>query len=369
MGTGEEQGAGVHQHEQLEEAGRGTDTTMAHMSLGEIVIPRAMQDDPRVMEFLKQAFEAMGADINEFTVGHEANKINPETGYPEFGFGSFLKKAFKVAAPLALSYFAPGIGTAIGGSLLGAGAAGSATLGSALLGGGIGALTGGGLKGALTGAALGGIGANIGTAAGSTLKGGAQGATQGSGILGAVTRNVPSGLTNTLRSAVGGGSSSFSPLSTVANIYSGVQGQKTNEKTLRAQLDANAQAQAALEGFKPEDYINSDEYKFAVNQGQQGLDRASAARGGFYSGRALQDASKFNQSLGNQFYNSAYDKFANKTNTKIGLLTGAGDIRANSGVAGSNILNQSLANILGSRVGNADGTQYPQYDQYGRRIA
>lgn len=70
----------------MADAGRGTDNVMAHLSLGEVVIPRAFMDDPQVMQMLQQIFEAGGADINEFTVGHEANKINPETGYPEFGF-------------------------------------------------------------------------------------------------------------------------------------------------------------------------------------------------------------------------------------------------------------------------------------------
>jgi len=132
-----------------ESAGRGTDTVLAHMSLGEIVIPRAVQDDPEVQQMLQAIFEKAGANINEFTVGDQANKINPETGYPEFGFGSFLKKAFKIAAPLALSYFgAPAV-------------LGSTTLGGALAGGGIGALTGGGLGGALQGAALGGLAPNL----------------------------------------------------------------------------------------------------------------------------------------------------------------------------------------------------------------
>jgi len=58
------------------DAGRGTDTVMAHMSLGEIVIPRAFQDDPDFMQMLQMFFEQNGVDINEFIVGHEANKIN-----------------------------------------------------------------------------------------------------------------------------------------------------------------------------------------------------------------------------------------------------------------------------------------------------
>jgi hypothetical protein len=167
------------------DAGRGTDTVLAHMSLGEIVIPRAFQDDPQVMQLLQQIFQQGGADIAEFTVGDKANKINPETGYPEFGF---FKKIFsnplvRIAAPLALSLLAPGLGTALGSSILGAGAAGASTLGSGLIGAGLGAATGGGLKGALIGGLTGGVGANIGGV-------GAPGES-GSGILGAAGRNIP----------------------------------------------------------------------------------------------------------------------------------------------------------------------------------
>ncbi len=181
-----------------EEAGRGTDTVMGHLSLGEIVIPRAMQDDPRVMEFLQAAFDAMGADINEFTVGHEANKINPETGYPEFGFGSFLKKAFKFAAPIAASYF--------GGPLLGS-ALGSATAGGALAGAAGGVLSGGGLKGALLGGAVGGLMPNIGSLGGGVAQGPSQigqirPAGTGSGILGGISKAT--GLTSNSIPSLGG---------------------------------------------------------------------------------------------------------------------------------------------------------------------
>jgi hypothetical protein len=77
--------------ESPEDAGRGTDTVMGHLSLGEIVIPRAFLDDPEVLQYIKGIFEANGADLAEFTVGDEANKINDETGYPEF----FVKKVAK----------------------------------------------------------------------------------------------------------------------------------------------------------------------------------------------------------------------------------------------------------------------------------
>jgi hypothetical protein len=104
-------------------------------------------------------------------------------------------KLLSIAAPLALSVLAPGLGTAIGGSLLGAGAAGSATLGNALVGAGMGALSGGGLKGAALGGLTGGIGANIGSIGsniqGPVQAGGASLGNTGSGILGAIGDAAP----------------------------------------------------------------------------------------------------------------------------------------------------------------------------------
>lgn len=118
---------------------------------------------------------------------------------------SFLKKI----APLALMAV-PGVGTALGSAILGAGAAGASTLGSALIGAGTGALSGGGLKGALTGAALGGIGGNLGgigqqtlglsgtqsAALSGALQGAGTGLASGAGLSGALTGAVLGGAGN-----------------------------------------------------------------------------------------------------------------------------------------------------------------------------
>lgn len=137
--------------EQPEEAGRGTDDSLGHLTTGEVVIPVEFMQDAQTLEMLQALFQRNGANIAEFTVGDPANKINPETGYPEF---FKLKKLLKTAAPIALSYFAPGLGTAIGGAL-GAGATFAPIVGGAALGAATSKLQGGNL---LQGAALGGLG-------------------------------------------------------------------------------------------------------------------------------------------------------------------------------------------------------------------
>ena len=67
-----------------------------------------------------------------------------------------MSSIFRSIAPLALSFLAPGLGTAIG-SALGAGASFAPIVGSSVLGAGLGAAGGGGLEGAGVGALTGGL--------------------------------------------------------------------------------------------------------------------------------------------------------------------------------------------------------------------
>jgi len=332
-----------------EEAGRGTDSVMAHLSLGEIVIPRAVQDDPEVQQMLAMIFEKAGADINEFTVGHEANKINPETGYPEFGFGGFLKKAFKVAAPIALSYFgAPYL----------AGALGSATAGGALAGAAGGLVSGGGLKGALTGAALGGLTQNIGSLGG----GAAQGASQigqvrptgyGSGILGTVGKATGIGA-NSLPSLGGlvggsGGGSSFGGSMAGQGLSSALGGLAQNsaiKKAQEAELRAQQQQLANIGTFDPSNITSDAGYQFNLAQGQQGLDRSLAAQGGLQSGKALKAASQYNQQYADNALNSAYQRWADKAGAQNSIYGNIGNVKAQSGLAGAQNIASTASGIL-----------------------
>jgi len=137
-------------YSKLAAKGRNGDTELAHVAKGEMIVPPTLS--PELIAEIKAEMAAQGMNPDEFTVGDGDVKINPETGQPEFFFKK-LKKIFKIAAPIAASYF--------GGPLLGS-ALGSATAGGALAGAGASLLGGGGLKGALQGAVLGGITPNLG---------------------------------------------------------------------------------------------------------------------------------------------------------------------------------------------------------------
>lgn len=135
--------------------------------------------------------------------------INPNTGLREYRFR--LGNILKAVLPVALSFIAPGIGTAIGSAIsgglgLGLGAVGSGILGSAAIGAGLGALSGGkdALRGAAMGAIGGGLGGQLGQLAG--LTGPAANilgtSALGAGLAGVTGRNPLSGA---LRGAIGAG--------------------------------------------------------------------------------------------------------------------------------------------------------------------
>lgn len=358
---------------QPEQAGRGTDTVMAHLSLGEVVIPRSFLDDPDVMGMLQALFQQAGVDMAQYTVGDPSNSINPETGYPEF----FFKKLFRnpivrAIAPMALMAIPgfQGLGAALGGSLLGAGAAGSATLGNALIGGGLGALGGGGLKGALMGAAGGAIAPNLGSLPGTNnlpwLPAGLQGGAveSGSGILGSIGRTT--GLTSSSLPSLGGlvggssgGGSTFSLGSSLANAVGGLSQDAALKKQQQQLLGANQQQLANLETFDPSGITEDPGYQFNLQQGQQGLDRSLGAQGNVFSGRALKEASQFNQNYADNAFKDYYQRWLNKTGAQNQLYGTGGDIRANATGARAQNLSQSLSNAFGAPVG-----QYGQYNPY-----
>ena len=63
--------------------GRGGDTEVAHVTVGEIVLPKALQTRA-VIEALGRAAGEAGISLAHLRVGSGRNSINPHTGQPEF---------------------------------------------------------------------------------------------------------------------------------------------------------------------------------------------------------------------------------------------------------------------------------------------
>jgi hypothetical protein len=137
--------------------GRHGDDTVAHVETGELIVPRALiEKNPELKESIFNHLRELGVeDPERYVVGEVKNSLNPTTGLPESffkklfksvskiakGVGKALKKAAPLIIPLALNYFAPGLGQVY----------------SAALGAGIGTLVqGGSVKDALKAAVLGG---------------------------------------------------------------------------------------------------------------------------------------------------------------------------------------------------------------------
>ncbi len=403
--------------QQAADAGRGGDTILAHLSLGELVIPRAFLDDPQVMEMMKSLFEQAGANINQYIVGDEANSINPETGYPEFGFFKGLKKIFKAVAPIALSYFGtPALGTALGGGLAGSLGAG------AIIGGATSGLTGGNI---LKGAAMGGIGGALNSAvsggldntalgrgvsdlySGSTLKDiytGASGALDklGSGISdiykgsdlqsafksgGDALKSIgidTSSLASSPAPAVGGGPSSYGsygpqlPETTGATsvaskdyaspLLSALLGSRANSQAEAALLKQQRANQALLApyingfSFTPGDLTQDPGYQFNLQEGTRAQDRAQLARGGYFSGNALKEAQTFGQGLADNTYNSAFNRALQGRQAGLtGALAGAnindviGQAKAKTSINNANVLSGVLGSVLGGKSFTNEG--------------
>lgn len=73
-------------------------------------------------------------------------------------------------------------------------------------------------------------------------------------------------------------------------------------------------AEAPYKDFKPfsmEDFKADPGYQFTLDEGNKALDRAQSARGGFYSGAALKEASRYNTGMASNEYGNAYNRYNN----------------------------------------------------------
>jgi hypothetical protein len=75
--------------------GRGGDTMMAHVTPGEMVVPKeVLRNSPQVARGLGTAFRDVGADPKRYVVGSGQNSINPVTGEREFFFDEIIGALF-----------------------------------------------------------------------------------------------------------------------------------------------------------------------------------------------------------------------------------------------------------------------------------
>jgi hypothetical protein len=105
QGPGMQQGGNRFTPQELGALGRLGDTTVAHLTPGEMTVPPQVQT-PKVLATLQKEYHKKGVDPSQFTVGSPNSSINPSTGVPEYNFWSSL-------LPMALG----GVGAMFGGPL------------------------------------------------------------------------------------------------------------------------------------------------------------------------------------------------------------------------------------------------------------
>jgi hypothetical protein len=326
----------------------------------------------------------------------------------------FLKKALGIALPLAAT-FIPGIGPFAGaalgagggllsggglkGALLGglsgglggglgnsiAGAAGLSGTGAnvlskALTGAASGAMNGGGLKGALLGSAMGGAGGYFG---GGGNLGGLLGEAPtkidlgGHSLGGALAGNAGGGGTGILGAmagmGMGGGSSSYSNMAAPA-LSGGINalaGDSAADALEKQQMQALGLMKPFMnEQFDPGNLQNTPGYQFNLDQGTKALNQAAAARGNYFSGQALTDATQFASGLADQTYNNAYQQWLADRSQRMqaagaagGLMQGIGETRATNILNQGQNASQSLSALLG-QLGGGTQAYNPQNGTY-----
>lgn len=107
----------------------------------------------------------------------------------------------------------------------------------------------------------------------------------------------------------------------------------------------------------PQDFLNSDMYKFLQTQGERGVTNSSAARGLGSSGAALKGAAAFESGLNSQMYQQNFNnQNTNQTNayTRLkGLLDTGENAAAQTGTVGQSSVNQQNSAIAGAGNVNA----------------
>lgn len=149
--------------------------------------------------------------------------------------------------------------------------------------------------------------------------------------------------------AAGKAASAANRASEQANALQQQQYEQTRSD-LSPYLQQGQNALAGINRLNAGDYSgfqNSPDYLFALQQGQQGVERSAAARGGLYSGGNLADLTSFGQGQASQqlgAYRNSLMSLANMGASSGSALAGVGANYA--GAVGNNLGN--AANATGS---------------------
>lgn len=133
-----------------------------------------------------------------------------------------------------------------------------------------------------------------------------------------------------------------------------------------------------LKEFTNEDFVKDPGYEFRMSEGEKGINRSAAARGGYDSGTALKSLLRYNQDYASNEFGNAFNRDSinksntynflsgqsaagqNAANTSAGFITGAANNIGQIGMQGQAQANQlalnrteNLNNSLQSGIANA----------------
>lgn len=114
-----------------------------------------------------------------------------------------------------------------------------------------------------------------------------------------------------------------------------------------------------LKPFTNEDFLKDPGYDFRMAEGEKGLNRAFASRGGYDSGAALKAINRYNQDYASNEFSNAYNRDSNNKSMTYNFLSGTSGAGQNAaatlGGLGANAVN-AQANALGQ--GSQQAAQY-----------
>lgn len=118
-----------------------------------------------------------------------------------------------------------------------------------------------------------------------------------------------------------------------------------------------------LRDFTNEDFVKDPGYNFRLEEGERGINRALAARGGFDSGSALKALARYNQDFGSNEFGNAYNRdAANKART-FGFLSGEKGTGLSAASALSGVGQSTATNIGNIGVQTAQNVGQMQQDR------
>lgn len=112
--------------------------------------------------------------------------------------------------------------------------------------------------------------------------------------------------------------------------------------------------------FTMADFVKDPGYEFRMSEGQRGMERGAAARGGALSGGALREATRYGQDYASGEYGKAYDRYNNDLTTRFNRLSSiAGTGQTATAQTGANAM-QTAGRIGENTVqaGNARASGY-----------